>query len=156
MRTGVISEKLNTIFNKADKLKSLKEKKGQLENELKGCSTEIEQVSRAMADEMISDEIQNINRSGYCFYIVNKLYASLKGEVEPEAYQVFKSHGYGDLIREYIFPQKVQVLCKQFYEDKDKLPEWLEPYVNVHKDKEINIEMRKWKDTAGQNTSSEF
>lgn len=135
---------MNDMFELADKLKELRDKKQHLAEDTKKNNAEIEDTEYKLSLEMASSETQSFNRSGTLFYLCTKLYASAVKENKAELYEALKNEGYGSLITETVNANSLSAFVKeQMVDNDDVLPDWLEGKVNVF-DK-VTIGIRKSK-----------
>ena len=135
---------MNDMFELADKLKELRDKKQHLAEETKKNNAEIEETEYKLSLEMASSETQSFNRSGTLFYLCTKLYASAVKENKAELYETLKNEGYGSLITETVNANSLSAFVKeQMADNDDQIPDWLEGKVNVF-DK-VTIGIRKSK-----------
>lgn len=135
---------MNDMFELADKLKELRDKKQHLAEETKKNNAEIEETEYKLSLEMASSETQSFNRSGTLFYLCTKLYASAVKENKAELYEALKNEGYGSLITETVNANSLSAFVKeQMTDNDDVLPDWLEGKVNVF-DK-VTVGIRKSK-----------
>ena len=135
---------MNDMFELADKLKELRDKKQHLAEEVKKNNAEIEETEYKLSLEMASSETQSFNRSGTLFYLCTKLYASAVKENKAELYEALKKEGYGSLITETVNANSLSAFVKeQMADNDDQIPDWLEGKVNVF-DK-VTIGIRKSK-----------
>ena len=135
---------MNDMFELADKLKELRDKKQHLAEETKKNNAEIEETEYKLSLEMASSETQSFNRSGTLFYLCTKMYASAVKENKAELYEALKNEGYGSLITETVNANSLSAFVKeQMADNDDVLPDWLEGKVNVF-DK-VTIGIRKSK-----------
>ena len=68
----------NVMFELADRLKALKDKKKEIETSLKGVNDMIFEVESALAEFMTLSETQNFTRSGTMFSLTTSTKASAK------------------------------------------------------------------------------
>ena len=135
---------MNDMFELADKLKELRDKKQHLAEEVKKNNAEIEETEYKLSLEMASSETQSFNRSGTLFYLCTKLYASAVKENKAELYEALKNEGYGSLITETVNANSLSAFVKeQMADNDDVLPDWIEGKVNVFD--RITIGIRKSK-----------
>ena len=135
---------MNDMFELADKLKELRDKKQHLAEETKKNNAEIEETEYKLSLEMASSETQSFNRSGTLFYLCTKLYASAVKENKAELYEALKNEGYGSLITETVNANSLSAFVKeQMADNDDVLPDWLEGKVNVYN--RVTIGIRKSK-----------
>ena len=130
------------MFEMADKLKKLKERKAELTEETKANNAEIEQAEYELSQLMAQTETQSFQRAGTLFYLITKTYASADKEHKDELYEALRNEGYGSLITETINANSLSVFVKeQMSENDDELPAWLDGKVNVF-DK-VTVGLRK-------------
>src|SRR5690606_20261911 len=119
------------IFELADRLVDLKERKEQLSDELKKLNAEIEETDRQLAELMVSEEIQTFVRNGRTFYLRNEVYVSPVAERRDELIRWFKEHGLGDIVQETVHPRTLSATVKEMLEEDDELPEGLSELINI-------------------------
>ena len=135
---------MTDMFELADKLKELKERKAELAEETKANNAEIEQAEFQLSQLMASTETQSFQRAGTLFYLTTKTYASANKEQKDELFDALRNEGYGSLITETINTNSLSAFVKeQMSENDDILPEWLDGKVNVF-DK-VTVSLRKSK-----------
>lgn len=131
---------MNDMFELADKLKELRDKKQHLAEETKKNNAEIEETEYKLSLEMASSETQSFNRSGTLFYLCTKLYASVVKENKAELYEALKNEGYGSLITETVNANSLSAFVKeQMADNDDQIPDWLEGKVNVFDKVTVNL-----------------
>ena len=136
--------KMTDMFELADKLKDLKERKAELAEETKANNAEIEQAEFQLSQLMASTETQSFQRAGTLFYLTTKTYASANKEQKDELFDALRKEGYGSLITETINANSLSAFVKeQMSENDDVLPDWLDGKVNVF-DK-VTVSLRKSK-----------
>lgn len=132
----------NVMFELADRLKNLRDKKKEIEISLKSVNDMIFEVESALAEFMTLSETQNFTRSGTMFSLTTSTKASAKAGRKDELYALLKDAGYGDLVVETVNPSSLSAFVKeQISENNDSLPQWLEDLVNVFE--KTSISMRK-------------
>ena len=135
---------MTDMFELADKLKELRERKSELAEETKANNAEIEQAEYQLSQLMASTETQSFQRAGTLFYLTTKTYASANKEQKDELFDALRNEGYGSLITETINANSLSAFVKeQMSENDDILPEWLDGKVNVF-DK-VTVGIRKSK-----------
>ena len=135
---------MTDMFELADKLKDLKERKAELSEETKANNAEIEQAEFQLSQLMASTETQSFQRAGTLFYLTTKTYSSANKEQKDELFEALRNEGYGSLITETINANSLSAFVKeQMSENDDILPEWLDGKVNVF-DK-VTVSLRKSK-----------
>ena len=135
---------MTDMFELADKLKDLKERKAELAEETKANNAEIEQAEFQLSQLMASTETQSFQRAGTLFYLTTKTYSSANKEQKDELFEALRNEGYGSLITETINANSLSAFVKeQMSENDDVLPDWLDGKVNVF-DK-VTVSLRKSK-----------
>lgn len=119
------------IFELADRLVYLKERKEQLSDLLKKLNAEIEETDRQLAELMVSEEVQTFVRNGKTFYLRNDVYVSPVAERRAELIRWLKEHGLGDIVQETVHPRTLSATIKEMLEESDDLPDGLFNLVNV-------------------------
>ena len=136
--------KMTDMFELADKLKELRERKTELAEETKANNAEIEQAEFQLSQLMASTETQSFQRAGTLFYLTTKTYSSANKEQKDELFEALRNEGYGSLITETINANSLSAFVKeQMSENDDVLPDWLDGKVNVF-DK-VTVSLRKSK-----------
>ena len=135
---------MTDMFELADKLKELRERKSELAEETKANNAEIEQAEYQLSQLMASTETQSFQRAGTLFYLTTKTYASANKEQKDELFDALRNEGYGSLITETINANSLSAFVKEQMSDNDDvLPDWLDGKVNVF-DK-VTVGIRKSK-----------
>ena len=135
---------MTDMFELADKLKELRERKSELAEETKANNAEIEQAEFQLSQLMASTETQSFQRAGTLFYLTTKTYASANKEQKDELFDALRNEGYGSLITETINANSLSAFVKEQMADNDDiLPDWLDGKVNVF-DK-VTVGIRKSK-----------
>lgn len=132
----------NLIFELADELKALRDRKAELEAELKQINRKIYFVDADLSDLMGTTGTQNFTRDGTMFFLSTKTRASAKAGQKDELFGALRANGYGDLITETINAGSLSSFVKeQIAENEDVLPGWLDGLVNVSDT--VNVGVRK-------------
>lgn len=135
---------MTDMFELADRLKALRERKAELADETKANNAKIEKAELELSELMASTETQSFQRAGTLFYLTTKTYASADKEHKDELFKALRSEGYGSLITETVNANSLSAFVKeQMSENDDILPNWLEGKVNVF-DK-VTVGLRKSK-----------
>ena len=135
---------MTDMFELADKLKKLRERKTELADMVKENNAEIEQAELQLSQLMASTETQSFQSAGTLFYLTTKTYASANKEQKDELFEALRNEGYGSLITETINANSLSAFVKeQMSENDDVLPQWLDGKVNVF-DK-VTVSLRKSK-----------
>ena len=133
----------------AEKLRTLKDTKADLDEELKFINAEIETTIRDLSDLMTEQEMPSFTHSGYSYSLTTRTYASAMGDEDggKEAlYAALKENGYDHLFS--VNPQTLTGFVKEqeseYAEEHDGeagLPDWLTGKVRLY-DK-VSVTVRK-------------
>ncbi|OQB13014.1 MAG: hypothetical protein BWY15_01978 [Firmicutes bacterium ADurb.Bin193] len=135
----------NTMFELADKLRSLREEKDDYTAMLKDINTEIEATVRELSDAMAEAECPNFTRGDRMYILTTTTRWSAEPERKDDLYTVLRKNGY-----DHLFSVNHQTLAsfvkEQVQETADAngethVPEWLAGLVKSYDD--IGIAMRK-------------
>jgi predicted nuclease with TOPRIM domain len=120
------------IFALADELKSLRDKKSDLEASVKETTAKIDEVDYNLSELMAETETQNFTRAGTMFCLTTKTRASAVSSVKDKLHAALKGNGYGDLVYEVVNANSLSSFVKEQIENNnDKLPQWLTGLVHV-------------------------
>ena len=120
------------LFEWADKLKALRERKDELEAELKQVNMDIDNADWHLSNLMAETETQNFTRAGTMFCLTTKTRASAKAGQKDELFAALRGEGYGDMITETVNANSLSSFVKeQIAENGDVLPDWLSGLVSV-------------------------
>ena len=89
-----------TILEWADKLKALRDRKAELEAEMKDVNAEIDNADWHLSNLMAESETQNFTHAGTTFCLVTKTRASAKAGRKDDLFEALRGEGYGDMITE--------------------------------------------------------
>jgi len=78
---------------------------------------------------LLDNGIQNINVDGHCVYISADIRASFQGT--PEALQIARANGLDDAIITTINPQRASAICREFINENEERPAWLDDVFSV-------------------------
>ena len=130
------------LFDLADNLKALRDRKDALETELKQVNMDIENADWHLSSLMAETETQNFTRAGTMFCLTTKTRASAMEGRKDDLYAALRAEGYGDLIYETVNANSLSAFVKeQIAESDDALPQWLSGLVNVFE--KITVGVRK-------------
>lgn len=127
------------LFTTADKLVTLRDRKKEIEDELKQVNAEITETEEQLVNAMVEEEMQNFTRNGRQFILTSRTYANAKAGMMPEICSWMKQNGLADMVKESVHPQTLQAWVKEQIEEAGALPEDLEPLVNVYEKSGIAI-----------------
>lgn len=135
------------ILDLADKLKELREKKKDLDDQVKANNAEIDSIEEQLVQAMLQEEMQNFNRAGTLFYLNTKVFASAIPEKKADLYEALKENGFADVVVETVNSNTLSALVKEQIaeidevndEGKPVLPEWLNGLVNTYEKQSVGM-----------------
>ena len=130
------------IFEMADRLKSLKKQKKELEDSVKALSSEIEELDRQLSDAMTEAELDRFSRNGSTFYLHSRLYASPSTGRKDAMMLALKQNGYGSLVVESVNSKTLSSFVReQMDANEGNIPSWLGDTVSTYE--KISVGIRK-------------
>ena len=130
----------NRLFEMADRLKALRERKDVLEAELKRTNADIDEADWQLSNLMAETETQNFTRAGTMFCLTTKTRASATAGMKDALFEALRAEGYGDLITETVNANSLSSFVKeQISENGDSIPEWLHGLVNVFEKTTVGV-----------------
>ena len=131
---------MQQLFELADELKALRDRKDALEAELKQVNMDIDNVDWHLSSLMAETETQNFTRAGTMFCLTTKTRASAREGMKDELFAALRSEGFGDLIYETVNANSLSAFVKeQITESGDTLPDWLDGLVNVFEKTTVGV-----------------
>lgn len=128
------------LFEWADKLKALRDRKDELEAEIKQVNMDIDNADWHLSNLMAETETQNFTRSGTMFCLTTKTRASAKAGQKDELFAALRGEGYGDMITETVNANSLSSFVKeQIAENGDALPDWLDGLVSVFEKTTVSV-----------------
>lgn len=128
------------MFDLADRLKALRDKKKETEQRLKDVNAELDETDIALAQLMTDTETQNFTRSGTMFCLTNTTRASAAADRKDDLFEALRSEGHGGLIYETVNANSLSAFVReQISENEDVLPDWLEGLVNVFEKTTVGV-----------------
>ncbi|MEE3405569.1 MAG: hypothetical protein VZR73_15950 [Acutalibacteraceae bacterium] len=132
----------SVIFEMADRLKSLKKQKKDLEDSVKAIGSEIEELDRQLSDAMTEAELDRFSRNGSTFYLHSRLYASPSTGRKDAMMQALKQNGYGSLVVESVNSNTLSSFVREQMEaNEGNIPSWLGDTVSTYE--KISVGIRK-------------
>ena len=132
----------SVIFEMADRLKSLKKQKKDLEDSVKAIGSEIEELDRQLSDAMTEAELDRFSRNGSTFYLHSRLYASPSTGRKDAMMQALKQNGYGSLVVESVNSKTLSSFVREQKEaNQGSIPSWLSDTVSTYE--KISVGIRK-------------
>ena len=128
------------MYELAERLKQLREKKKAAEQQLKDVHAEIAQTEYQLSMQMAETETQNFTRAGTMFALTTKTRASAMAGRKEELYAALKENGYGDLVYETVNANSLSAFVKeQIAENQNTVPEWLSGLVHVYEQTAVSV-----------------
>lgn len=128
------------MYELAEQLKQLREKKKAAEQQLKDIHAEIAQAEYQLSMQMAETETQNFTRAGTTFALTTKIRASAMAGRKEELYAALKENGYGDLVYETVNANSLSAFVKeQISENQDTIPNWLNGLVHVYEQTAVSV-----------------
>lgn len=128
------------LFEWADKLKALRDRKDELEAELKQVNMDIDNADWHLSNLMAETETQNFTRAGTMFCLTTKTRASARAGQKNELFAALRGEGYGDMITETVNANSLSSFVKeQIAENGDALPDWLDGLVSVFEKTTVGV-----------------
>ena len=122
----------NRLFELADELKALRDRKDALETALKQVNMDIDNTDWHLSTLMAETETQNFTRAGTMFCLTTKTRASALAGQKEALYGALRAKGFGDLVYETVNANSLSAFVKEQTEaNDDTLPEWLNGLISV-------------------------
>ena len=129
-----------TMFELADRLKELRDRKSDLDEELKQIQADIEDTGKRLVHFMMETETPNFTHAGSMFCLTTKTHASAPAGRKDALYDALRSEGFGDLIYETVNANSLSAFVReQSMENGDKLPTWLDGLVTVFEKTTVGV-----------------
>ena len=130
----------NALFEWADRLKELRNRKDDLEAELKQVNADIDNADWHLSNLMVDSETQNFTRAGTMFCLTTKTRANAAAGRRDELFEALRSEGFGNMITETINAGTLSSFVKeQIAENGDMLPAWLDGLVTVFEKTSVGV-----------------
>ena len=128
------------MFELADRLKALRDKKKDAEQRVKELNVALDETDAALAQLMTDTETQNFTRSGTMFCLTNTTRASAAADRKDELFDALRTEGFGGLIYETVNANSLSAFVReQISENDDVLPDWLEGLVSVFEKTTVGV-----------------
>ena len=129
-----------TLFEWADQLKALRERKDALEEEMKQLNADIDNADWHLSELMAESETQNFTRGGTTFCLTTKTRANAVAGKRAELFAALRENGYGDLVTETVNANSLSSFVKEQMEaEGDMLPGWLNGLVSVFEKTTVSV-----------------
>ena len=124
----------------ADRLKALRDRKAELEAEIKDINAQIDNADWHLSNLMAESETQNFTHAGTMFCLTTKTRASAKAGRKDELFQALRGAGFGDMIVETVNANNLSAFVReQMEENADALPDWLDGLVSVFEKTTVGV-----------------
>ena len=124
----------------ADKLKALRDRKAELEAEIKDINAQIDNADWHLSNLMAESETQNFTHAGTTFCLTTKTRASAKVGRKDELFRALRGAGFGDMIVETVNANNLSAFVReQMEENADALPVWLDGLVSVFEKTTVGV-----------------
>ena len=128
------------MFELADRLKALRDKKKDAEQRVKELNVALDETDTALAQLMTDTETQNFTRSGTMVCLTNTTRASAAADRKDELFDALRTEGYGGLVYETVNANSLSAFVReQISENDDVLPDWLEGLVSVFEKTTVGV-----------------
>ena len=130
------------MYELAERLKQLREKKKAAEQQLKDVHAEIEKTKYQHTMQKAETETQKFTRDGTKFSLTTKIRASAVAGRREELYAALKENGCGDLVYETVNANSLSAFVKeQIAENQDTVPEWLSGLVHIYEQTSVSVRL---------------
>ena len=122
------------LFDLADRLKTRKDQKKELEEQVKTLAAEIEALDKELSDAMALADCPSFSHAGSTFYLNTRLFASPKGGMKEDMIAALREHGYGDIVSETVNANTLANVCREqiaLSGEAEQLPMWLSDVVST-------------------------
>lgn len=127
-----------TILEIADKYLEKREKKSELETQIKDVNKELESLEQELIGLMTDNEIDSFKRNRILYSVVTREFQSANPERKEELYLQMKQKGFEHLFT--INTNTLSATVKELIAENDgKLPDWLEGLINQTEKQSIRI-----------------
>ena len=128
----------NSMLALADRYKELKDRKAEMQAELKTLQDELDSAKAKLIEAMVSAECDGFKHNGFGYSLVIKEYPGPVPEEKEQLYAAMKEHGFEHLFT--INAMTLQGTVKELKANNDDvLPEWLEGLIKIYEEPSITI-----------------
>ena len=132
------------LFECADRLKALRDRKSELEAELKQVNADIDDADWHLSNLMAETETQNFTRACTQFCLTTKIRANAIGGRKDDLFVALRTEGFGNLVYETVNANSLSAFVKeQMEENGDVLPAWLDGLVNIFEKTTVAVRKHK-------------
>lgn len=128
----------NEMISLGAKMKDLRQRKGELEEQLRLTKEAIEETEMQLIELMTTEECDGFKHDGTMFTLVTREYPGAIPEEKEALYAVMKQHGYEHLFT--INTMTLSATLKEMKTNNDgEFPEWLDGLVKVFEKPSIQV-----------------
>ena len=130
----------NTKVDQMKKMIDLKDRKDEIERELKDNAKEYKALEDAVLEWFEGAGIQNISIEGRTLYIASQTWTRGKSGVDPEiVVDMLKAHGLEDLVKETFNVQSLSAHVRRLDEEGGELPQELADVLSTTETTHVSI-----------------
>lgn len=130
------------MMHLAEQLSDAKQKKKELEEQVKTANAEIDRLDKELSDTMATMDCPNFSHAGYTFYLSSRLFASPQSGKKEELFTALRENGYGSIVTETVNANTLSSFVKERMEENEgDIPEWLTEVISTHE--KIFVGVRK-------------
>jgi hypothetical protein len=128
------------ILGLAEKLKTLRDTKSDVEQEEKYLNGEIEKVTGELTALMADNELPSFTHSGFTYSLSTRTFASPLAGDKESLYAALRENGYGDIITETVNSNTLSSTVSDLIEQNEgEIPDWLLGKVNTYDKVSVRI-----------------
>ena len=121
------------ILTLAERLKSLRNDKSSMEDEVKALNAQIEKVTGELTGLMSENELPSFTFSGFVYSLSSRTFASPLAGNKEALYEALRENGYGGLITETVNSNTLSSTVSELMENNGGLcPDWLDGKVSTY------------------------
>ena len=130
-----------SLFELADQLKAARDRKKQLDTEIKELTSRIDDLDRQLSDAMAEEEIDRFSRNGSLFYLTSRLFASPKAGEKDAMIRALKENGYEGLVTETVNANTLSSFAKErmMESESGELPGWLNDVITTFEKVSVGV-----------------
>jgi hypothetical protein len=128
-----------SILDLAEKLKTLRNTKTNVEDEVKYLNGEIEKVMTDLSELMADNELPSFTHSGFTYSLATRTFASPLAGSKEALFDALRENGYGGLITETVNANTLSSTVSELIELNGGVPDWLVGKVNTYDKVSVRI-----------------
>lgn len=128
------------ILELAEKLKTLRDTKKDVEEEVKYLNGEIEKVTDELTGLMTENELSSFTYSGFTYSLSTRTFASALAGDKESLYEALRENGYGGLITETVNSNTLSSTVSELIEENGgAYPDWLNGKISTYDKVSVRI-----------------